>query len=147
VEDVKQRKFIRHPADVPIDFTVMVEPGASLQGQAHDVSLGGLAFEADQCPAHGALISIRIPAVSPPFETRGRVAWCRALDGKYEIGVEFLETAAAFRARMVEQVCHIERYKQEVLEREGRRLNGGAAAREWIQKYAADFPRPEGEVA
>jgi hypothetical protein len=144
---VKHRKFIRHPSDIPIDFTVTEDAGSSLQGQAQDVSVGGLAFEADRCPEPGTVITVRISAVTPPFETRGRVVWCRRLDGKYEIGVEFLETAAAFRARMVEQVCHIERYKQEVLEREGRRLNGGAAAREWIQKYAAEFPRPEGEAA
>ncbi len=42
--------------------------------------------------------------------------------------------------RMVEQVCHIERYRADVLEREGRALTGEQAAEEWIKRYAEDFP-------
>ena len=41
---------------------------------------------------------------------------------------------------MVEQICHIEHYKSEVLAREGRHLDGEQAAREWIQKFAHGFP-------
>jgi hypothetical protein len=141
------RKFIRHPADIPIEFSPDEEGAEAQHGVAHDVSFGGLAFEASRCPKHGSIIEIRIPTVNPPFETRGRVVWCRSLDGHYEVGVRFLESADAFKARMVEQVCHIEQYKRDVLEREGRKLSGAAAAREWISKYASDFPRSEGEAA
>jgi hypothetical protein len=42
---------------------------------------------------------------------------------------------------MVEQVCHIEQYKADVLKKEGRELTGEEAAKEWILKYAKDFPR------
>jgi hypothetical protein len=42
---------------------------------------------------------------------------------------------------MVEQICHIEHYKREVAEREGRELSGQQAAKEWIAKYAASFPQ------
>ena len=42
---------------------------------------------------------------------------------------------------MVEQVCHIEQYKKEVLKNEGQGLSGEEAAVEWITKYAKDFPR------
>ena len=45
-----------------------------------------------------------------------------------------------FRARMVEQVCHIEQYRHEILKNEGRKLSSEAAALEWIQKYAPLFP-------
>ncbi len=41
---------------------------------------------------------------------------------------------------MVEQVCQIENYKHEVYRAEGRALTAAEAAREWIGKYAADFP-------
>lgn len=41
---------------------------------------------------------------------------------------------------MVEQVCYIENYRQEVLRKEGRQLDGEAAAREWIDRFAASFP-------
>ena len=134
------RKFIRHPADIPIQFSAVDGSPTAEFGQAHDVSFGGLAFEADRCPAPGTIIDLRIPTVSPPFETRGLVVWCRCLEERYEVGVCFLESSDAFKARMVEQVCHIEQYKRDVLAREGRKLTGAAAAHEWIAKYAGKFP-------
>ena len=136
---VDHRKFIRHPSDIPIEFSP-ADGSQTTLGQAQDVSFGGLAFHADHCPAPGTIIDLRIPTVSPPFETRGRVVWCRCAGERYEVGVRFLESTDAFKARMVEQICHIEQYKRDVLAREGRRLSGAAAAREWIEKYAAKFP-------
>jgi len=41
---------------------------------------------------------------------------------------------------MIEQICHIRQYRAEVLATEGRQLDGDQAAREWIQKFADDFP-------
>jgi hypothetical protein len=48
---------------------------------------------------------------------------------------------------MVEQICHIEAYRRNILQTEGRVLDGRSAALEWIDKYAADFPliRPAGD--
>jgi hypothetical protein len=43
--------------------------------------------------------------------------------------------------RMVEQVCHIEQYKKELFEDEGRALTGEQAAMEWIKRFAEGFPR------
>ena len=45
-----------------------------------------------------------------------------------------------FAARMVEQVCQIEHYRQQVQRAEGRVLDAETAAREWIKRYAASFP-------
>ena len=85
---------------------------------------------------------VKIPFVRPPFETEGRVVWCRRSSSDYEVGIQFIEVQAAFKARMVEQICHIEHYKNEVREREGRELSGHQAAMEWISKYASQFPDP-----
>ena len=62
-----------------------------------------------------------------------------------DLGVEFLDRRDAFRARMVEQVCHIENYRKTVYHTEGRVLAGKEAALEWIGKYAAHFPDPSVE--
>ena len=138
----EQRRFLRHPAGIPIEFTPA--PGAPRAGaRAQDVSMGGLAFEAAACPREGEVVEIRIPSVRPAFRTRGRVVWCRDRDGGYEVGVEFLEAGEAFRARMVEQVCQIERYRRRVHEDEGRQLSADEAAREWIARSAAGFPGAE----
>ena len=59
------------------------------------------------------------------------------------MGVAFTEPDDLFRVRMVEQLCHIEHYKAEVLAREGRRLNGEQAAREEVGKFAHQFPALE----
>ena len=136
------RRYIRHPVDIPIEVRGGVGEDGS-RGTTHDVSLGGLSFEVPNCVDPGEIVDILLPSVRPPFQTRGRVSWCRQVDGSFEMGVQFLEVSDAFRARMVEQVCHIEQYRMDVREQEGRDLSGQDAAREWIQKFAAGFPNPD----
>ena len=85
-------------------------------------------------------MDIRIPFVQPPFDVEARVAWCRPREDGFLLGVEFLNRDDAFTTRMVEQVCHIENYKKAAYRAEGRRLSAEEAAREWISKYAAQFP-------
>ena len=133
------RSYIRHPSDIPIEFRP--EPvAASETHRLCDVSCGGLSFTSETPIEPESLVTVRIACVEPAFEVRCRVGWCRRQQGQYLIGVEFLHRQDEFRARMVEQICHIEHYKREVLEREGRVLTGEQAAREWIRKYAKDFP-------
>lgn len=134
-----ERRFIRHTLDVPLEVQQDgVGPPATQQGV--NVSSGGLAFLFDACPVNGDIVRIRIPTVTPPFEARARVVWCRPEDDRFLVGVEFLDAADAFRARMVEQVCAVEQYREKVLEEEGRRLTSQQAAEEWIGRYAGRFP-------
>jgi len=136
------RNFIRHPSTIPIDFNLeelVTEGGEHLK----NVSFGGLSFNSKHELATGAIISLKIPLLQPVFEAAGRVSWCHPENDQFEIGIEFLDKDDMFRARMVEQVCHIEQYRQDVLKREGRKLSGEEAAMEWIQKYAPEFPGAE----
>lgn len=135
------RQFIRHPVEIPIQIRADSEPVAAPQ-QGYNLSLGGLALRSPRRFACGDLVELCIEFVRPPFQTKARVAWCRSRNHSFELGVEFLDAEDAFHARMVEQVCHIERYKREVHAREGRSLGTDEAALEWIAKYAADFPSP-----
>lgn len=138
-----RRAFIRHTAGVPIE--VRAVPGsAAVKLESTNVSVGGISFISDQDFAIGSIIEIRIAEVDPPFEARARVVWTNPEDGRFCIGVSFLDEADAFRARMVEQVCSIERYRSEVEEREGRILTAPEAAAEWIAKYAGRFPVAKG---
>ena len=133
------RSYIRHPSDIPIEFRQ--EPVSSIETNTlHDVSCGGLSFVAAAPLEPEAIIKVQINCVDPVFEAPCRVSWCRAMRDQYLIGVEFLAAQDEFRARMVEQICHIEHYKREVLAREGRQLTGEQAAQEWIGKYAHAFP-------
>ncbi|WP_455217800.1 PilZ domain-containing protein [Kaarinaea lacus] len=133
------RSFIRHPSNIPIDFQledIVVESSEYLK----DVSVGGLAFRSSSKLEIDDVIRIKIPLVKPVFQALGRVIWSRRDGDHFEIGIEFLDKNDSFRARMVEQICHIEDYKQEVLKKEGRKLSDEAAASEWIKRYAVRFP-------
>lgn len=140
-----QRRFIRHPASVPIIVSGEDANGANPPGgRAQDVSTGGLSFLSSKPLQRGRRIHIVIPHVKPPFESSARVCWCHpAMRQGYLVGVQFHDKETAFRLRMVEQICHIEEYRRNVLESEGRDLDPAAAAEEWISRFAAGFPNPE----
>jgi hypothetical protein len=134
------RSYIRHPIDVPIELS---PAGHASENYSHikDVSVGGLSLKSSMELELKTLIKIKIPLVEPPFETLAVVVWCKKSHSDYEVGVQFIDEQDAYAARMVEQICHIEHYRVSVLEQEGRDLNAEDAAKEWIGKFAQDFPK------
>ena len=132
------RKYIRHPSDIPIEFRVKKRK-ISKQVMSN-ISLGGVAIRTEDRIEVGRVIDLCIHSVTPSFKASGRVAWCLKRIDCYDIGIQFIEPEDAFRVRMVEQICHIEQYKKDMLEQEGRELSGEQAAFEWIDKFASDFP-------
>jgi hypothetical protein len=135
------RSFIRHPTDMPIE--ILLDEQAAASDALRNVSRSGLCFRYPTAVAKGGVIRVRIAIAAPAFEARCRVIWCQPEGDAFQVGVEFLDRDDLFRARMVEQICHIEQYRQEVREHDGRTLSGHEAALEWIEKYAPSFPRPE----
>lgn len=140
--EVAMREYIRHPADIPIEFQ-QDSPSLSHNETLANISKGGLAFHAHTALAVGAVITIRIVLQQPAYQARARVAWCRPSGAGFDIGAELLDQDDVFRSRMVEQLCYIEHYKQMVLRTQGRQLSGQQAALEWISKFAAQFPQTE----
>ncbi len=138
------RQYIRHPSDIPIEVK-LDEVVAEEQDYLNDISFGGLSFKAKARVSPGTFIRIRIPLVNPEFEVQAKVAWCRRSNESeiFNIGVVFLHSEEAYETRMVEQVCHIEHYKREVREKEGREISSEQAALEWIKRYASKFPAVE----
>ena len=133
------RQFIRHPTRIPVE--VRPDGSDAFDTRAtRNVSFGGLALQSEYAFLPGSLVAVRIALVKPVFESKGRVVWCVACKDDFELGVEFLDADDVFRARMVEQVCYIENYRRSVLREEGRRLTLDEAAREWIHKFASEFP-------
>ena len=132
------RKYIRHPSDIPIEFSVQKVKVA--KRRISNISIGGVAIRTDHRVEIGRLIDLSIDSVNPLFKASGRVAWCLKRGDEYDVGVQFVEPEDAFRVRMVEQICHIEQYKKDIFELEGRKLSGEEAAFEWIKKFAPDFP-------
>lgn len=132
------RTYIRHPAHIPVRLTVAEHlPRRQL---AHDVSVGGLALCWPEDIERGVAVEIQIDSVHPPFDALGRVAWHRHEGNHFLLGIEFLTQEDAFRARMVEQVCHIEAYRELIEREEHRMLDSEQAAWEWLERFAGAFP-------
>ena len=137
------RKFIRHPADVPIQVTldwVDDENDETVDQTITNVSLGGLAFVSQKPLEILQRVKVSIPVLNQDNHLVGNVVWCEKSGQSYEIGIEFEKSRDVFRLRMIEQICHIEHYRKEVERQEGRQLSSQEAAKEWISKYAGDFP-------
>ncbi|EGL55053.1 hypothetical protein MAMP_02047 [Methylophaga aminisulfidivorans MP] len=132
------RRFIRHPSSVPIQ----VKLGEQHQQRSlKDVSKGGLCFCSAAPIAVGTLVEINILACKPGFTAKGIISWCKPEGNQYLVGVNFQSKAMTYALRMVEQICYIEDYRKRISANTGRQLTSDEAALEWIQKYAADFPR------
>ncbi|MGH8726613.1 MAG: PilZ domain-containing protein [Burkholderiales bacterium] len=134
------RAFLRHPSDIPIEIA---RNDHEIGERLSNVSFGGLACESHEFLEQDTVVQIRVPTITPSFATTGKVVWCKKRNGDYDVGIQFLDESDLFLTRMVEQLCHIELYRKEVRESEGRQLSGEEAAREWILKYAHDFPAIE----
>jgi len=137
------RKFIRHPSGVPIQVTLDFaedENDETVDQTMTNVSLGGLAFISQKPLELLERVRICIPVLNQDNYLVGNVVWCEKVGGGYEIGIEFEKSKDVFRLRMIEQICHIEHYRKEVEESEGRELNAQEAAKEWISKFAGEFP-------
>jgi hypothetical protein len=105
-----------------------------------NVSLGGLAFKSPRALPVGQQVSVKFPLLDPARPLNGKVVWNRSVEIGFEIGLEFSKPKELYRLRMIEQICHIEHYRKQVLELEGRELTSEQAATEWIQHFAEGFP-------
>jgi hypothetical protein len=133
----ERRKFIRHPVDVAIQISPEhLESHENVP--MSDVSGGGLAVQTSVFYKKGTRLKVRIPHVHPTFEAVGVVCWHHILNDQYEIGIRFLDEGSTLQIRMVEQTIQIEKYRKRLMA-EGKVISFKDAAREWIDKYAADF--------
>lgn len=134
------RSYIRHPSDIPLEYKLdSIDDNAILN--LNNVSYGGVSFNSEAPINVGSIIELKILFVQPEFVSKCQVSWCQMESEYYVIGAMFLEQNDAYMARMVEQICHIEHYKNEVKRREGRDISGEQAANEWISKFASNFPK------
>jgi hypothetical protein len=133
------RAFYRHPMDIPLRFQRADHDCRS--GVTKNVAFGGICFRSEEPVTSDAIITIFLPTVSGEQEVHARVVWCRAQGANgWEIGAAFCEEDDHFRTRMIEQLLQIELYRRQVEDKEGRHLAMEEAAREWVRRYAANFP-------
>jgi hypothetical protein len=140
----ERRRFMRHPAAMPIACRSRGHLDA-VHGSLRDASLGGMFFVSDGLFAKGDAVDLSFPARLMTARVGGVVVWRQDHSGNqaggHAYGVQFDDKEMFARARLLEQICHIEAYQKTQAEQCGRRLSPGLAAEEWIAKYASQFPR------
>lgn len=130
--------FINHPCEVPVDIEVCE---ASDQANISCASpFTGIRVRVAKAITPGSVVALGIHLQQPPFIASGEVCCCDELADGYEVAIQFHCPETAYAVRMIEQVCHIEQYRQRVAESEGRDLSEELAAQEWIARHAAAFP-------
>lgn len=135
------REFIRHPSSIPVQLTKQDGDVSLGTNTLSNVSYGGVSCHCAEFIEKGNSVKMTIKCIDPSFEIDGRAVWCKPSNGHYEVGVEFnVSKDKMYLLRMVEQICHIEHYRNEVLQNEDREISSETAANEWIEKYAATFP-------
>ena len=132
------RRFLRHPSDMPVELILRKQAAVSPQ-HLNNISLGGVACISHYGFLSGSEVDLQIPLFGKQACYPGVVAWCRREAEQYLVGVAFIDEDTLFRARMVEQVCQIEHYRLQREQELGERLPIEAAAREWIERHAAEF--------
>lgn len=134
------REFERHSLDIPI-IIQLGDLVYDTKEYLNDISMGGLSFKSISQIEIETVIDIKIPLVKPVFEAKGKVIWCRKAEDHFNVGIKFTQVADSFRLRMVEQICHIEKYKKDLCKKANKPISGEEAALEWIRKYAKFFPQ------
>lgn len=134
------RIFIRHPPELPIQYR------RARENKIHPSSWGktvyvGLSFKGDEPERLGTILDVTVNTYDEDYLFQGQVVWVHPQEHHYELGLCFNNEGDAFRARMIEQICYIEIYRRRLSERERRTISIEYAAKEWIEKFSAQFPK------
>ncbi|BCD97507.1 hypothetical protein [Marinagarivorans cellulosilyticus] len=133
--------FIKHPSDIPLDFSIEPSPSYAT-AQMLNVHDGGMVFETRRSLPIGAKIHLTVNLRGTALNLHGVITHCISVgESRCDVGVQFEEDNEHYAMRMIEQACHIEHYRQLLSETSGRELTEDEAAAEWIARFAAYFPR------
>lgn len=132
-----QRRYIRHPSCVPVEIQDQGRRRGARRS-LRNIGKGGLCFHTPNELEVGHAVSIRFPSLPHSQRVQGTVAWCRAGDGGFDVGVRFQDADDVHSVRMYEQVFQIEQYRARAIS-EGRTLSIDEAAMEWISRNAGNF--------
>lgn len=140
---IDRRVFIRHP----VSLTVHCQKQGHVDVADHeirDISFGGMYFVSAEAYVPGDMVTMDFPALTVRSRIGGEIIWSSPLDredgGKFANGLKFLNKQVLLLARMIEQMCCIEKYRQARVAHGQPGITGDQAALEWIRSCAARFP-------
>ena len=100
--------FIRHPNDFPLEVRRLRTWGRPKSEPFSPSSDLGLSFTSRKYVPTGTEMEIAIPLRGDVQRFHGTVVMVREIADGYEIGIWLATADEATRARLVEQICHIE---------------------------------------
>lgn len=127
------RRYVRYPSEMPIDYRL--EDGDPGLERLVNVSAGGVCFALKQALEPGRSVHLVIPVGEQDFAADAEVVWCQGVNGHYEVGLRFYDAANLYAVQMVEQLRHVEQYRQHVARTEGREISSEQAVSEWGDLY------------
>ena len=132
---MKQKSLIYHPNLVPLNIRKVRE-----RVEMRSSCMGELAVHSQVYIPVGSQVLLSLYMGESTPSLYGRVIWLFGSDEEYLMGLTFDGADEAYKMRMVEQLCHIQAYRDAIARGEGRQLSDEEAAREWIGRYSAGFP-------
>lgn len=104
-----------------------------------DNSATGLSYLGPEPLSAGDMVQFKLPSLTDQVSAKLRVTHCQPQSQQgYLIQLQFINEEQAYRFRMMEQLCQIQQYQQQ-MQQQGRQLNLNEAAAEWINDFAASF--------
>jgi hypothetical protein len=100
--------FIRHPQQFPLEFRRTREWGWSNREKKSSSGDLGLSFVSCKYIPTGTKMELSIPLRGVVQKFQGTVVMVRETPDGYDIGLWLASTDDASRARLVEQICHLE---------------------------------------
>ncbi len=132
--------FIYHPLSIPLSVRRRRPAWWHRQTRSEAPGELGIIFRSDTYLPTGSLIELSISLRGEMHRFSGEIVLVREIEDGYEIGLWLASHEDTCRARIVEQVCHIESYLRIRRLREGPFLSRETVAREWISNFAHQFP-------
>ena len=138
IDDGLLSGFIHHPSAFPLSYKRLWFDKEKNHSSEEDQAIG-LCFRSEKYLKPGIKVEVSIPLRGDVQIFRGKVVLVRNMDDHFEIGI-WLTHKDVHRARVVEQICHIETYLRTKRHQDGPFINDERVAEEWVSKYAAVFP-------
>jgi len=139
VDDGLLSGFIHHPSAFPLSCKRLWFDRGKNHHSENEQTIG-LCFRSEKYLKPGISVEISIPLRGEDQKFRGKVVLVRNMDDHFEIGLWLTQAADVHRARIVEQICHIETYLRTKKHQDGPFVSNERVAEEWVSKYAAAFP-------
>lgn len=139
IDDGLLSGFIHHPSAFPLSYKRLWFDRKKQQLNEQDKTIG-LCFRSDKYLKPGIKVEVSIPLRGEVQNFRGKVVLVRNMQDHFEIGIWLTQAEDVHRARLVEQICHIETYLRTKKHQDGPFLTDERVAEEWVSKYAAAFP-------